>query len=84
MCQLWRADSAGSHSTVDAMCETADMTLTSSMRSGGTVERSHPSMLPGRCSDKKTARKGVTRSFMPCTYPLAGCLRTGKTRGCRV
>ena len=48
--------------------------LTSSMRSGGTVSRSQPSMLPLWCSLRNTARKGVTRSLMPCTYPLAGCL----------
>ena len=32
------------------------------------------SMCPGKCSDRKAARKGVSRSLMPCTYPLAGCL----------
>lgn len=25
-------------------------------------------------SDRKTMKNGVTRSLMPCTYPLAGCL----------
>lgn len=35
---------------------------------------------PCSCSDKKTARKGVTRSFMPCTYPLAGCLRCSNNK----
>jgi hypothetical protein len=39
------------------------------------------SMSPGRCSERNTDRKGVTRSFMPCTYPLAGCLHARKGRG---
>lgn len=33
----------------------------------------HLSMLPSKCSDKKTTKNGVARSFIPCTYPLAGC-----------
>ena len=43
----------------------------------------HSSMAaPSKKSLMKTARKGVTRSLMPCTYPLAGCLRRqGKFRG---
>lgn len=50
---------------------------TSRMRSSGSWLRSHVAMswpLP-KCSARNTARKGVTRSLMPCTYPLAGCLR---------
>ena len=31
----------------------------------------------------KTAMKGVTRSLMPCTYPLAGCLRWWGWAGAR-
>lgn len=29
-------------------------------------------MFPSRYSDKNTIRNGVTRSFIPWTYPLAG------------
>ncbi len=43
--------------------------------SGNSVSVSSPTV-PSMWGERKTARNGVTRSLMPCTYPLAGCLQS--------
>lgn len=45
---------------------------------GGQVPTAQSFMGPSKYSDMNTARKGVTRSLMPWTYPLAGCLHGSK------
>lgn len=42
--------------------------------SGDSPSTAQVCMDPSQYSDMNTAKKGVTRSLMPWTYPLAGCL----------